>query len=421
MYRLIPTLRVGVIVALVAVITGCGSSSSSTSNTAAAGSSLPNTTTPPPATTTTAPAKPKHKHTHTTVASATPVTSTPVSSSSTGSSAASSGTAPKRAASNACGPAGSTKAGGQLVIYGNSPPPQFKPVLDGFAKAYPSVKVSYSDQADNVSFSKYRAEHAQGARTADMIIASSPLQWDNNKDIALCFKPDDAAAYPSFRTQFPGVFILSPDPAVSLYSKAKLPANRVPTTFAQLTREVKQDPALFNKKIATYTVNNDFGYTAFWGMAQQHGWSILNALGPASKPQADGTAIAEQIASGASNYAFFESGLIRGAVTGAVANVVGWVYMHDFTPLIPRGAAVTKGAANPAAAEAFLNWAYSATGQQVLCAAGFTAFRSGVSCANSMAAVQQAVGAANVYLVPFHSTIAQDQQSFVGRWHKVFG
>jgi hypothetical protein len=53
------------------------------------------------------------------------------------------------------------------------------------AKAYPSIKVSYSDQDDNVSFAKYRAEHAQGARTADIIIASSPRQWDDNRDIAL--------------------------------------------------------------------------------------------------------------------------------------------------------------------------------------------------------------------------------------------
>jgi iron(III) transport system substrate-binding protein len=147
----------------------------------------------------------------------------------------------------------------------------------------------------------------------------------------------------------------------------------------------------------------------------------LNSLGPASKPQADGTAIVQQLATGASNYGFFESGLVRGALTGSVGQVVGWQYMRDFTPLIPRGVAITKGGANPTAAKTFLNWVYSAPGQQVLCAAGFTAFRTGVSCPNSLAAVDQAVGAANVYLVPFHSTIAQDQTAFVKHWHQVFG
>jgi iron(III) transport system substrate-binding protein len=310
-----------------------------------------------------------------------------------------------------------------LVIYGNTPPPQFKPVLDAFAKAYPSIKVSYSAQEDNVGFSKYRAEHAQGARTADIIIASSPLQWNNNRDIALsCWTPNDVAAYPSFLKQFPGVFILSPDPAVSVYSKAKLPANRVPTSFAQLESYVKRYPGLFNKKIATYSVSNQFGYSAFWGLGQERGgWSVMNVLAPASKPQADGTAIIQQLASGASNYAFFESGLVRTAFTGALGKIIGWTYMRDFTPLIPRGVAITKGAGNPTAAKTFLDWAYSSTGQQVLCTAGFTAFRSGVTCPNSLASIDQAVGSANVFLVPFHSTIAQDQTVFVKRWHQVFG
>jgi iron(III) transport system substrate-binding protein len=316
---------------------------------------------------------------------------------------------------------GSAASGGSLVIYGNPPSAQFKPVLDAFAKAYPSINVSYSDQDDNVSFAKYRAEHAQGARTADIIIASSPRQWDNNRDIALNWTPTDAAAYPSFLKQFPGVLVFSPDPAVSVYSKAKLPANQIPSTFAQLQSDVKQHPDLFNKKIATYTADNQFGYSAFWGLAQKKGWSVLDALGPASKPQADGTAIVQQLATGASNYGFFESGLVRGALTGSVGQIVGWEYMRDFTPLIPRGVAITKGAANPTAAKTFLNWVYSAPGQQVLCAAGFTAFRNGVSCQNSLAAVEQAVGSANVYLVPFHSTIAQDQPAFVQRWHQAFG
>jgi iron(III) transport system substrate-binding protein len=362
MLKPMPTLRIGVIVGLVAALAGCGSSGSSTSG------GVP-----------------------------------------------SSGSAPP-------GSTGVAASGGTgLAIYGNPPPAQFKPVLDAFAKAYPRIKVSYSDQDDNVSFAKYRAEHAQGARTADIIIASSPLQWDNNRDIALNWMPADAAAYPSFLRQFPGVFVFSPDPAVSIYSKAKLPNNGVPTSFAQLERDVKQYPGLFNKKIATYTADNQFGYSAFWGLAQKRGWSVLNGLGPASKPQADGTAIVQQLATGASNYGFFESGLVRGALTGAVGRVVGWQYMRDFTPLIPRGAAITKGAANPTAAKTFLNWVYSAPGQQVLCAAGFTAFRSGVSCPNSLASIERAVGTANVFLVPFHSTIAQDQTPFVKRWHQVFG
>jgi iron(III) transport system substrate-binding protein len=306
-------------------------------------------------------------------------------------------------------------------MYGNSPVPQFRPVLDAFAKAYPRIHINYSDVDDTVAFSRYRAEHAQGARTADVLMESSPLLWDNNQNIALCWKPRGLSAYPSFVQQFPGIFVVSPDPAVSLYNKVRLPANLVPTSFAQLERDLKRAPGLFRHKIATYSVTNQFGYSAFWGLGQKRGWSDMSILGPASKPQSDGTAIAMQILSGASNYAFFEAGLVRGALVGAPTKIVGWTYMHDFTPLVPRGIGITKGAGNPVAAKAFINWLYSVAGQRVMCAAGFTAFRSGVSCSNSLASVEQAVGAGNVYLVPFHSSIAQDAPAFDARWHHVFG
>ena len=117
------------------------------------------------------------------------------SSTSTGSGATSSATS--------SGGTASSGAAGQLVIYSNSGTAYIQPVLNSFEKAYPSIKLSYSDVEDPVSFAKYRAEHAQGARTADVIIASSPSLWDQNKDIALNWTPADATAFPSFRQQFP--------------------------------------------------------------------------------------------------------------------------------------------------------------------------------------------------------------------------
>jgi iron(III) transport system substrate-binding protein len=328
------------------------------------------------------------------------------------------------AASSTASGAGAASTGGgsgQLVIYSNSGTAYIQPVLNAFEKAHPNIKLSYADVEDPVSFAKYRAEHAQGARTADVIIASSPSLWDENKDIALNWTPADASAFPGFRQQFPGVFILSPDPAVSIYSKLKVPANRVPNTFPQLESYLKQYPSLFAKKLVTYTANNFFGYSAFWGLAQRHGWSALSVLGPNSTAEPDGTTMAQQLGTGAANYGYFESGLIRGALTPTQQKLIGWLYMQDFTPLVPRGIAVTKGAANPAAAKTFVNWLYSVAGQQALCGAGFTAFRTGITCPYSLASVEKAVGAANVFLIPYHSTIPQDRTAFVSRWHQIFG
>src|SRR3977135_152629 len=148
----------------------------------------------------------------------------------------------------------------------------------------------------------------------------------------------------------------------------------VPTTYPTSELSLKQSPSLFDKKLVTYTANNFFGYSAFWGLVNRHGWSTLTTLASASKAEPDGVTMAQQLGTGASNYGYFESGLIRGALTPTQQKLIGWVYMRDFTPIIPRGIAVTKGTANPTAAKTFVNWLYSVPGQQTLCAAGFTAF-----------------------------------------------
>src|SRR5260370_41748682 len=251
-----------------------------------------------------------------------------------------------------------------------------------------------------------------------MSIASSPVNWGKNKDIALNWTPTDQHSYPGFFKQYPGVFVFSPDPTVSMYNKVNLPGNAIPHTFHDLVVDIQKYPNLFKGKIATYNVSNDFGYSAFWGLVHKYGWYNVDTLGPASKAQANGTAIATPVVTGASNYAFFESGLVRDALKGEPGKGAGWFYMTDFTPLIPRGVAITKGGASPNNAKTFLNWAFSAGGQEVMCAAGFTAYRSGVSCANSLASVQSQTR--NTFLVPFHGSIAKDRASFVKRWHRAF-
>ena len=102
----------------------------------------------------------------------------------------------------------------------------------------------------------------------------------------------------------------------------------------------------------------------------------------------------------------------------AYGKVAGWLYMKDFTPLVPRGIAVTKGAADPGAAKAFVNWLYTVPGQKTACAAGFTAYRRGVACPNALSNVQRA---AKTYLVPISNEVAAAHRGFVGRWHKAFG
>ena len=60
-----------------------------------------------------------------------------------------------------------------LVIYGNTPANAIQPLLNSFTKAYPWIKPQYSNLSDNQVFTKFESEHAQGARTADLLISDA--------------------------------------------------------------------------------------------------------------------------------------------------------------------------------------------------------------------------------------------------------
>ena len=272
-----------------------------------------------------------------------------------------------------------------LVIYSNALLSQMQQVTKAFQATYPWIHVTVTDDEDPVIFSKYAAEHGTGARTADILIASAPGLWVGAVAHGYLqpFTPAGISDFPAFTSQGNGLYVFSPDPAVTIYNKILLKGQAPPATVAQIAQAGVDG----KYKVATYTINNDFGYSAFWGYAHQQGWAALDKLGQTAQTPGDGDTLAQDVAQGGFAVAVFESGLVRTAFTGALGNIIGWTYMRDFTPLIPRGVAITKGAGNPTAAKTFLNWAYSAPGQQVLCAAGFTAFRTGVSCPNSLAAV----------------------------------
>ena len=56
-----------------------------------------------------------------------------------------------------------------------------------------------------------------------------------------------------------GLYIFSPDPAITIYNKLLLKGHAPPDTVAQIA----QDGIAGKYKVATYTINNNFGYTAF--------------------------------------------------------------------------------------------------------------------------------------------------------------
>jgi len=312
-----------------------------------------------------------------------------------------------------------------LVIYSNALLTQMQEVTKAFQAKYPWIHVAVTDNEDPVVFSKYAAEHATGARTADILIASAPGLWVGAVAHGFLqpFTPAGIRDFPSFMSQGKGLYIFSPDPAITIYNKILLKGHAPPATVAQIA----QDGISGKYKVATYTISNNFGYTAFWAYVHQKGWAALNKLGQTAKTPGDGDVLGQDVAQGGFAVAVFESGLARGPIETVPADrkLMGWEYTKDFTPLIPRGIGITAGAASPDSAKLFMNFVFSNPGQQALCDAGFeassTTFTPANGCPNTLKALYAQVGGPqHTYLTPFSQQVANGQTAFTARFRQAF-
>jgi len=310
-----------------------------------------------------------------------------------------------------------------LVFYANAPAANLKVVTDRFQYYYPWIKATSYDLDNNVIFSKYASEAAQGTRTADLLISSAPNLWvyATRQKYMVDYDPLELKAFPKFTKQYKGIFVISPDPAVVMYNKLLL-KDKVPTGVAQIAT----DAGTYGN-LTGYTIDNLFGYTALWGYIQKQGWDELEKIGKARLRAQTGVAGQQSLVSqGAATAAFLTSPTVRLNIKNspALSNILDWTYSKDATPLVPRGMGITKKAASPASAKLFLNWLYSKAGQQAMCDAGFTAFRNGFTpkdCTNTLADVYAKVGQKNVQFVPYSQKFVNDYPAYKKRWHGIFG
>ena len=309
------------------------------------------------------------------------------------------------------------------MIYSNALLGQMQQVTKAFQATYPWIDVTVTDDEDPVVFSKYAAQHGAGARTADLLIASAPGLWVAAVDNGYLqpFTPAGISNYPAFTSQGNGLYIFSPDPAITIYNKIVLKGQPPPATVAQIA----QDGVDSKYKVATYAINNNFGYSAFWGYAHQQGWAALNKLGQTAQTPGDGDVLGTDVAQGGYGVAVFESGLVRGPSSQAPPSASSWAGSTPrTTPSIPRGIGITAGAASPDSAKLFMDFVFSNPGQQALCDAGFeassNAFTPGDGCQNTLKALYAAVGAQHVYMTPFTAQVASDQKMFTAKFRQAF-
>jgi iron(III) transport system substrate-binding protein len=310
-----------------------------------------------------------------------------------------------------------------LVFYGNPPTANFNSLIERFHYYYPWIKTTSYDLDDNTIFSKYASEAAQGVRTADVLIASAPNLWvyAARKGYALNFTPQDIDKFPSFAKQYPGIYVMSPDPAIIVYNKLLL-KDKVPSGLT----DIASDSGTY-AKLTGYTADNTFGYTGLYGYVQKKGWSNLEKIGKRLTPASGVASQLQLVSQGGAVAAYLTSPTARFTIkaNAQLGNILDWTYAKDATPIVTRGIGITKKAASPASAKLFLDFVYSKAGQLAMCDAGFTAFRTGYTppdgCTNTLDDVYKKVGKSNVFVTGFTQKFVNDRPAFTKRWHSIFG
>ena len=309
-----------------------------------------------------------------------------------------------------------------LVFYANAPASNLKVVTDRFQYYHPWIKTTAYDLDNNVIFSKYASEAAQGTRTADLLISSAPNLWvyATRQKFLVDYDPLQLSAFPKFAKQYKGVFIISPDPAIIMYNKLLL-KDKVPQSLTQMAN----DPGTYGK-LTGYTVDNLFGYTGLWGYVQKKGWvepreDRQGQVHGADRSRRSAVArLAGCIAGGVSHLADRSA---RHRNSPALSKILDWTYNKDATPLFPAGWVSPTKAASPASAKLFLNWLFTRPASR-RCA--MPASRRSATASRRRAAVTRSPtstprSGGRTRSVPYSQKFVNDYPAYKKRWHGIFG
>lgn len=317
-----------------------------------------------------------------------------------------------------------------LVVYSIMSASNWKPVIEGFAKKYPWIKVeNVVDLSSNEIFPRYLSESASKAKTADLMITTNPDGWQDfiAKDQVIVYKSTEDVALPAWSKLAPGVYTVSSDPLIFIWNKQAVPV--APKTMADLAAMIDKDPAKFQGKITTYDAEtNATGFAANWFWIKKKGddgWKILESISKAKPKLGSGAgAMVDDTLSGAIFVGYFVSGINAYPKYPAAEPVMGNSMIADVTPLIVRGMAVTKAGANPNSSKLMLDYILSQEGQLAFADGGLTAYRPDVAekAKLHLSKLAAAVGEQNLAPFYFDKDIADPAKvaEFKARWKKLF-
>lgn len=318
-----------------------------------------------------------------------------------------------------------------LLVYSVMAAFNWKPVLDGFAKKYPWIKVETLD-LNNELWDRYYTEQASGSRTADFIAAFGIPRWRqaSERNALLPYESPEEGQLPSWSNPLPGAYALSADPAIVVWNKRIVPGGQRPDTLEKITKLVADDTKRYNGKLVTYDAGAG-AETAIWNwvLAQAHGdkvWDAYKVIGPVSKAERSGGSMLEKLTTGEYALAYLISGITVFPKMNEPARkaVLDWSFFRDRQPIFPRLMAITQGGRSPNSAKLLLDHILSYEGQAAFGKGGLTPVRDlkpeDVTYYTYPAIVRELGGEDKVQLMTYDAEQLPLIDAFVPRWKAAF-
>jgi iron(III) transport system substrate-binding protein len=324
-----------------------------------------------------------------------------------------------------------SKKENSLLIYSNMAEYNWAPVITGFNKIYPWIKVQTLDLGSSEVFTRYNVEAGSNAKSGDLLATGSIEGWlkfVGDKGV-MDYKSAEDAKLPDWSKPFPGLYTVSTDPMVLVYNKQVVTEAEWPKSMADLAALIKKDPAKYKRGVTTYNGLASFGEPILSGWLRQGGEKALaefKIIGPVTvAEESSGTMIAK-LSSGEYKLGYFMSGIVVFPKSeGGRGRLLGWHFPEDGTPLVMRSIAVPAKSTHVNAAKLMLDFVVSQAGQTAFGIGGLTPYRDDVQVGDKLRFTYQSItkqlGEKNIILVNYDKAFLEGKPAFEKIWKDVVG
>ncbi len=312
---------------------------------------------------------------------------------------------------------------GTLTVYSNIDTPEAAPVLDGFRRRYPGIRLVYVDLPANELFRRFVSETDARKPSADLLVSSAmdlQIKLINDGYAQTYASPEKPALPPAAVWKNQGYGITA-EPIAIAYNRKLLPDARAPRTHAALTAWLVRERARLQGRVATFDpARSGVGYLYLQQdlATTLDTWSLLGALA-ATKPLLSNRS--EDMIDGVASGHFVLAYNVIGSYAlerARHAPELGVIFPSDYTLTMSRIGLIPAQAPHPSVAKLFLDYLLSRPGQTLLAQRSLSPIRPDVGAAISR---PTPAGAAPIRVGPqlLANLDPIKHQHFLRRWAKV--